>query len=43
MHTPAAYDKLQAEIYQAVEGGRLSEMTAFQEASKLPYLDACIK
>ncbi|KAK7742957.1 hypothetical protein SLS63_000525 [Diaporthe eres] len=43
MHTPAAYEKLQAEIDQAFEDGRLSEMPTFQEASKLPYLDACIK
>lgn len=43
MHTPAAYEKLQAEIDQAFEDGRLSEIPTFQEASKLPYLDACIK
>lgn len=43
MRTPAAYEKLQAEIDQAFEDGRLSEMPTFQEASKLPYLDACIK
>lgn len=43
MHTPAAYKKLQAEIDQAFEDGRLSETPTFQEASKLPYLDACIK
>lgn len=43
MHTPAAYEKLQAEIDQAFEDGRLSETPTFQEASKLPYLDACIK
>lgn len=43
MHTPAAYEKLQAEIDQAFEDDRLSEIPTFQEASKLPYLDACIK
>ncbi|KAL2292785.1 hypothetical protein FJTKL_07852 [Diaporthe vaccinii] len=43
MRTPAAYEKLQSEIDQAFEDGRLSEMPTFQEASKLPYLDACIK
>lgn len=43
MHTPAAYEKLQAEIDHAFEDGRLSEIPTFQEASKLPYLDACIK
>ncbi|KAI3391602.1 hypothetical protein diail_7060, partial [Diaporthe ilicicola] len=43
MHTPAAYEKPQAEIDQAFEDGRLSAIPTFQEASKLPYLDACIK
>ncbi|CAK7201538.1 hypothetical protein SEUCBS139899_004244 [Sporothrix eucalyptigena] len=44
MKTPAAYNRLTAEIDAADADGRLSTpYVKYKEASALPYLDACIK
>lgn len=43
MHNPEAYRKLEAEVDQAVNEGRLSMPPTYKEASQLPYLCACIK
>ncbi len=42
MRSPAAYQKLTAEIDAAVADGTLSTPVAYAEAIKLPYLKACI-
>ncbi|KAF3802730.1 Cytochrome P450 monooxygenase gsfF [Colletotrichum gloeosporioides] len=43
MHNPEAYRKLEAEVDQAVNEGRLSMPPTYKETSQLPYLCACIK
>lgn len=43
MHNPRVYRRLQTEIDQAVNERRLSMPPTYKEASKLPYLCACIK
>ena len=42
MRNPAAYEKLAAEIDEAVADNRLSLPVSYVEAVKLPYLKACI-
>lgn len=42
MRSPAAYEKLTAEVDTAVAEGTLSEPITYAEAIKLPYLKACI-
>ncbi|KAL9003650.1 MAG: hypothetical protein Q9188_003494 [Gyalolechia gomerana] len=42
MRNPVVYKKLTAEIDTAVENGTLSMPVAYAEATKLPYLRACI-
>ncbi len=42
MRNPAAYEKLTAEIDEAVADNRLFLPIAYVEAVKLPYLKACI-
>lgn len=42
MRNPAAYEKLTAEIDEAIADGVLSIPVAYVEAVKLPYLKACI-
>ncbi|KAL8836160.1 MAG: hypothetical protein Q9170_003013, partial [Blastenia crenularia] len=42
MRDPAAYDKLTAEIDDAVMDGTISMPVGYAEATKLPYLRACI-
>ncbi|POS75040.1 hypothetical protein DHEL01_v206570 [Diaporthe helianthi] len=41
--TPAAYDKLLAEIDEAERAGRLSDPVTFEEAQQLKYFQAVIK
>ena len=44
MRTPHAYEKLTKEIDDASASGQLSQpLVRYNEASKLPYLDACCK
>lgn len=43
MHNPEAYSRLEKEIDQAVDDGRLSMPASYKQASQLPYLCACIK
>ncbi|KAF4910775.1 Cytochrome P450 monooxygenase gsfF [Colletotrichum viniferum] len=43
MHYSEAYRKLEAEVDQAVNEGRLSMPPTYKEASQLPHLCACIK
>jgi cytochrome P450 len=43
MTSPAVYRRLTAEIDAAEKSGTLSSPATFAEASKLPYLQACIK
>jgi cytochrome P450 len=40
---PQAYEKLQREVDEAFEHGRLSEPCSYAAAVKLPYLQACVK
>jgi cytochrome P450 len=40
---PQKLQRLQGEIDQADKNGQLSELVTFQEAQRLPYLQACIK
>ena len=42
MRNPTAYEKLTAEIDNAVADGKLSIPVVYAEAIKLPYLKACI-
>ena len=42
MRNPTAYERLTAEIDRAVIKGTLSMPVAYAEATKLPYLKACI-
>ncbi|CAF3430773.1 unnamed protein product [Fusarium graminearum] len=43
MHNPEAYSRLEEEIDQAVDDGRLSMPATYKQASQLPYLSARIK
>lgn len=42
MHSPDAYSRLEKEIDEAVNEGRLSMPPTYKQASQLPYLCACI-
>ncbi|KAJ9641627.1 hypothetical protein H2204_002689 [Knufia peltigerae] len=43
MKNPEALEKVRKEIDEAMQGRGSDEMLSFQEAQKLPYLQACIK
>lgn len=42
MHSPDVYARLEKEIDEAVNEGRLSMPPTYKQASQLPYLCACI-
>ncbi|KAJ5392315.1 P450 monooxygenase [Penicillium cosmopolitanum] len=43
MRNPHCLEKLRGEIERAAQEGNLSDPVSFQEAQRLPYLQACIK
>ena len=40
---PSTLQRLQAELEDATQQGRLSKLATWKEARELPYLDACIR
>jgi cytochrome P450 len=43
MRNPDCLEKLRGEIERAAQEGNISDPVSFQEAQRLPYLQACIK